>query len=239
MTQNRKIMGMTPVQIGILAGLGAVVLILFGCIAWFLMGGSFQLPSLARAPEKTPTPQMTSTMIVLPTLTPTPTLTPVPYEQLIPPGWKQHTTGLIEIWLPDGYKKINPQDVLVGPSSGTSITELVLQNSLSDSSLYNNLVAISYEPLTVDTLDNFLDQEIKNISPEIIITGRRKISLNGNEAVAITAAGRINGIDVNELVYVFLDGSTIWYIEYVAQINEYYNLLPIYEQSAKTFRIVR
>ena len=47
MTQNRKIMGMTPVQIGILAGLGAVVLILFGCIVWFLMGGSLQLPSLA------------------------------------------------------------------------------------------------------------------------------------------------------------------------------------------------
>jgi hypothetical protein len=46
-------------------------------------------------------------------------------------------------------------------------------------------------------------------------------------------------IDVNDMTYVFLDGSTVWYVEYAAQINEFYENLSTFEQSAQTFRFVR
>jgi hypothetical protein len=50
---------------------------------------------------------------------------------------------------------------------------------------------------------------------------------------------RVETVDVNELVYVIQDGGTVWFILYAAQINEYYEMLPIFEQSAKTFRVVK
>jgi len=40
-------------------------------------------------------------------------------------------------------------------------------------------------------------------------------------------------------VYVIQDGTAVWFVEYVAQINEFYDTLPSFERSAQTFRIVR
>ena len=50
---------------------------------------------------------------------------------------------------------------------------------------------------------------------------------------------RYNNVDVNDLTYVFLDGGTIWYVEYIAQINEFFEMLSVFEKSAQTFRVVR
>ena len=50
---------------------------------------------------------------------------------------------------------------------------------------------------------------------------------------------RYNNLDVNDLTYVFQDGSTIWYVEYIAQINEFFEMLSVFEKSAQTFRVVR
>ena len=102
MQQNRKFFGMTPLQLGILAGLAGAACLLFGLAGWFVLRGKSGL--LARAPENTPVPRATSTLIVIPTLTPTQTPTPVPYEMLIPSGWEQFKTGLVEIWLPSSFK---------------------------------------------------------------------------------------------------------------------------------------
>jgi hypothetical protein len=57
--------------------------------------------------------------------------------------------------------------------------------------------------------------------------------------VRITFELRVETVDVNELVYVFQDGSAVWMVAYVAQINEFYDMLPTFEQSAKTFRTVK
>ena len=50
---------------------------------------------------------------------------------------------------------------------------------------------------------------------------------------------RVNNIDINDMVYVFQDGSTVWYVEYIAQITEFFDNLPVFEQSVKTFRPVK
>ncbi len=63
--------------------------------------------------------------------------------------------------------------------------------------------------------------------------------LNNIPAVRIVIEGRVDNIDVNELAYVIQDGSTIWYVLYVAQINDFYDNLENFEASARTFRLVK
>jgi hypothetical protein len=235
MKQNRKFFGMTLTQIGILAGLTGVTCLLFGLTGLFVFRGRFGL--FARAPKTTPVARSTSTMIVIPTLTPTATPTPVPYEMLIPNGWLQFKTGLVEIWLPSGFKLGDSK--LLGNSPNLAVPELVITGTTSNSSLYQMLVTVSYEPLTTDSLDSFLDSEVAKLPSEIRVAERRKVSVNSIDALRFVFETRSNNIDINDLAYVFLDGSTVWYVEYAAQINEFYEMLPTFEESVKTFRIVR
>ena len=228
MSQNRKKPGMTSAQIGILIGLGAAACILFAVTGWLLFGGSIQLP-FSRVSESTPTPQLTSTPFVLPTLTPTLTPTPLPYEQLIPNGWKQFKTGLIELWLPDSFKTTDKD----------ANEELAALGANSDSSLYRMRVSVSYEPLAGASLDEHLDAGLLKLDPQIRLVERRKVSLNSTEAVRMMLEMRVETVDVNQLVYVFQDGGTVWFVVYVAQINEFYEMLPLFEQSAETFRVVK
>lgn len=235
MQQNRKIFGISLSQLGILAGLAGAACLLFGLAGWFVLRGNSGL--LARAPQNTPVPRATSTMIVIPTLTPTQTPTAVPYEKLIPSGWQQFKTGLIEIWLPSSFKPGDPK--LLGDSMNFAVPELIISGATSKSSLYQMLVTVSYEPLTVDSLDAFLDSKIAKFPPEIRVAERRKVTVNSTDAVRFVFETRSNNIDIEILAYVFLDGSTVWYAEYGAQINEFYEMLPTFEESVKTFRIVR
>ena len=224
MAQRRRILGMTTVQIGILAGLTAAVCVLFGIVGWLMMSGGLQ-----RASVPTPVPQMTATPYVLPTLTSTVTLTPVPYEALIPEGWTQHKTELLEIWLPSNFKKADKD----------SDEELRLIASNPRISPYNMVVIIGYQPLGTDTVDTYIDNQVLKADPTIRIVERRKVSLNGTDAVRMVLEARVDTVDLNELAYLIQDGGTVWVVYYVAQINEFYEMLPTFEQSAKTFRIVR
>jgi hypothetical protein len=234
MTQRRKYLGMKVTQLGILASLAGVACLLFGLTGWLVLGGGL---SVARPPTPTPVIVSTPTRSVLPTLTLTPTPTSIPYEQLIPSGWVQFKTGLIEIWLPSDFTLGDPK--LLSNPANLAIPELAITGATSNTSLYQMLVMVSYEPLTAVSLDDFLDGELTRLPTEIRMTERRKVSVNSMDAVRFVFETRSNNIDINDLAYVFLDGSTVWYVEYAAQINEFYEMLPTFEQSMKTFRIVR
>jgi hypothetical protein len=235
MQQNRKFLGMTLSQLGILAGLAGAACLLFGLAGWFVLRGKSGL--LERAPENTLVPRATSTMIVIPTLAPTQTPTPVPYEMLIPSGWEQFKTRLIQIWLPSDFKLGDTK--LLSDSTNFAVPELIITGATSKSSLYQMLVTVSYEPLTADTLDAFLDRKITTFPTEVRVAERRKVSVNSTDAVRFVFETRNNNIDIEVLAYVFHDGGTVWYVEYGAQINEFYEMLPTFEDSVKTFRIVR
>lgn len=236
MTQNRNYFGMTPTQIGILAGLAGIACLLFGLAGWFVFRGNSNL--FASAPQKTPIPQSTLTPFVMPTLMLTETPTPVPYEMLIPEGWVQFTTGLVEIWLPAEFKQADPG--IFPEITDLAMPELFMREAASDTSLYQMLVTISYEPLTAVSLDAYLDAEVAKLPSTVRVAERRKAFVNSTEVVRFVFETRTdNQIDANDMAYVFLDGSTVWYVEYVAQINEFYEKLSMFEQSVKTFRFVR
>jgi hypothetical protein len=120
-----------------------------------------------------------------------------------------------------------------------AVPELIITGATSKSSLYQMLVTVSYEPLTTGALDPFLDSKIAKFPTEVHVAERRKVSVNGTDGVRFVFETRSNNIDIDILAYVFLDGSTVWYVEYAAQINEFYEMLPTFEDSVKTFRIVR
>jgi len=237
MDLNKKYFGMTVMQLGILGGLGAIILILFCVIGVLVMRNGFGGGSAQQLPPTAPILDATNTPIILPTITPTITLTPAPYESLIPAGWVQHKTDLIEIWLPDNFKVADPK--ILGDTSNLAVPALVLSEAKTKTSLYQMIVGVSYEPLVGDSLDTYLNNKLSGLTGDTIVVDRRKVSLNSVEAIRITFEIRVGNLDVNDLTFVILDGSTIWYVEYAAEITEYFDNLPVFESSAKTFRVVR
>lgn len=233
--QDRKYWGMTTTQIAILAGLAAMTCLLFAVAGWLILRGG--LGSAAPAPQDTATPQPTATPFVIPTVTPTPTLTPVPYEMLIPEGWVQFKTALVEIWLPKGFKQQKPK-----PSdnfSDTMTVELEVVQAPSKTLLNPVVVLVSYEPLVAPSLDAYVEGLPSQLSADVRVAAKRKVNINSVDAMLVMLEMKNNGEEVNDQVYVFLDGSTVWFVQYITQINQFYEMTPTFEQSVKTFRMVR
>lgn len=233
MYQNRKFFGMTDSQIGILAGLAFLACCLFGIMGYLVLGNG--LP-FGGSPGLVPTPLVTATPVVIPTLTPTPLPTQIPYEQLIPTGWSQFRTGTVEIWLPPEYK--TPKSNTSGLTSLAS-SELVVSRPPAKSTLYAIWVTVSFEPLTSDSLDSFLDVKFQSLPAAYRVVDRRSVLVNSLPVEKVVIESRIKNFDVNELVYVFQDGGTVWYVLYAAQINDFYENLEVFEDSARTFRVLK
>jgi hypothetical protein len=253
MKQSSKFLGMTPTQIGILAGLAGTVCVLFTIVAWLALRGNSSLA--ADAPQTTPVAQLTSTPFVLPTLEPTATATSMPYEERIPPGWTQFKTELVEIWLPadfelgdieklleesrQSYEERGLQEMIDYGAKRKSIINLVATDEISGSPLYRTVVSISYQPLTEETLDVFIQKELLDLPSMIIPMGRKSVQIGSNEAIQLVYELRIETMSGTSLEYLFLDGMTVWGVEYSAETTEFYQQLPIFEKSIQTFRIVR
>lgn len=231
--RSKKYFGMTISQLGILGGLAGSACLLFvvaGCL--FLQGG---LGSLAPAPpQPTGTPQPTVTPFVLPTMTLTETPTPILYEVLIPQDWTQFKTELVEIWLPKGFKKDKP----VSSESGLT-NELAMKGFVSEGSIYPAGVLVSYEPIAGDSLDAYIENLPNQLSNEVRIATKGKVTVNSVEAVRLLIEMKVEGVEFNDLMYVFRDGGTVWVIQYLAQINDFYTMQDTIDKSIKTFRVVR
>jgi hypothetical protein len=236
MGEGRKYLGMTRAQIGILAGMaGALVLIV-------CFGGLFVLRNLSAGfsssqPTASPAPTVTSVAVTQPTLSPTPALAAIPYEQLIPVGWKQYKTSLVELWLPANFKLADKKTL--DQTAQLALNELFITEIPSKTSAYNMLVSVSYDLMSGASLDEFLDAKVKELPAEVLVTDRRNVYVNAVEARRIMIEFRADNIDINDMVYVFLDGDTVWYVEYIAQIGEFFENLPVFEQSILTFRPVK
>lgn len=232
MNEEQKYFGMTGIQIGILAGLAGFLLLLVCVGSWLLLrngGIGFAGPSVP-----TVMPTVTSVLVTPPTLTPTITLTPVPYEQLIPSDWKQYKTSLVEIWMPGNFILADNKTKDITANFG--VPDLLLTEVTSNSSAYTMLVSISYDHSTGGSLDELLDEKFPSIPYPARIADRRTVFVNTHEARKVVIEFKVNNIDFNNMVYVIQDGSTIWYVEYVAQIAEFFDNLGVFEQSINTFR---
>jgi hypothetical protein len=102
MQQNNKYFGMTPLQLRILAGLAVTACLIFALAGSFVLRGSFNRSTAP--PGSAPVSKSTATPWSIPSLVPTGSPTAVPYETLIPGGWSQFKTGLVELWLPADFE---------------------------------------------------------------------------------------------------------------------------------------
>ena len=237
MNQDRKYFGMTGMQIGILASLTGAAFLLF-CITGFLVLGKAR-GLLSKPAAATSTLQPTATLMIPPTLTPAPAATPLPYESLIPGGWVQFRTALYEIWMPSGYKSATA-DVLITGLGDSAIVDLSVRGTYSSLSPYKIYVTVSYVPLNADSLDAFLKTRLSALGPYLSLSERSKTDLNTVPVTRLVFGGRKgNNVDLSELTYVIQDGTTVWYIQYSAELTEFYEMLPTFEASAKTFRVVK
>ena len=232
MNEDGKLFGMTRKQIGILAGMAGALLLLV-CIGGVLivLGGGF---GFSGSSGPTTVPTVTSVVVTPPTLTPTITPTPIPYEQLIPVDWNQYKTSLVEIWMPGNFRLAdrNTEDI----TANFGVPDLLLAEVPSNASAYTMLVGVSYDVAAGDSLDEVLDAKSLNMPYQARISDRRTVYVNTLEARRLIIEFRINNIDYNNMVYVIQDGSTIWYVEYVAQIAEFFDNIGVFEQSILTFR---
>ncbi|HAV75767.1 MAG TPA: hypothetical protein DCX53_00270 [Anaerolineae bacterium] len=232
MGDERRFFGMTRMQTGIIGSLAAL-LILLSCVGGWLLFGNAGIAFSSPATQ-TPQPTVTSAVVTLPTLTPTITPTPIPYERLIPADWKQYKTSLVEIWMPGNFKLADNKTKDITAKFG--VPDLLLTEVTSKSSAYTMLVSVSYDLMTGDSLDALLDEKFPAIPYQARITDKRTVFVNTHETRRIVIEFKVNNIDYNNLIYIFQDGSTIWYVSYVAQIAEFFDNLPVFEQSVQTFR---
>ena len=237
MTQDRKYFGMTTQQVGILAGLGLLACLLCGVSAVFALRGNLSGIQVG-APEVVSTVSPTSTMVITPGVVVTETPSPIPYEQLVPAGWTQYRTTLIELWFPAGFKPAASSSVAT-VAGNTVFLEMAII-STEKRSAYKTNVSVSYELLTAGTLEEFVDFKLSSIPVDVNMAERRKVSVNAQDAYRLVFERHgPSNLNTNDLVYVFQDGSTVWYVQYSAEITTFYELLSVFEQSVKTFRIVR
>jgi hypothetical protein len=192
---------------------------------------------------------------VLPTLALTETPTQIPYEQRIPPGWKQFKTELVEIWLPaefeagdihqlleesrQSYEELGIQELIDYNAGDKSIVNLITTDEISGSPLYRTITAISYEPLTEESLDVFIQKKVSELPSMLTVAGRKTVQMESNEAIQLVYEMRVGNLHINSVDYVLLDGMTVWVVSYSAEITEFFQQLPNFEKSIQTFRIVR
>lgn len=237
MDTNKKYLGMTIQQLGILGGLAVLALVMFCVLGVLIMRRGMRGLSAQQAALPTNTPAPTVTAVLLPTATATPAMTAVPYETLIPKDWVQYHKDLYELWLPAGYKAAKVDPLIIG-LGGTPVLDLSLQGKYTSKSPNKIMVTVSYEPMTGDSFDAFLSSHLESMG--LNPSERSKAKLNATPAIRLVFSGRKgNNTDINELTYVVLDGTTVWYLQYTAELTEYFDLLDTFEHSAQTFRVVK
>lgn len=225
MPQNYKYLGITLSFIGILASLLIAAFLLLGVMGSFGFKESARV--YTRVPQKHPDTLSRASFAVP---------TSVPHELLIPRGWEQFRTELVEIWLPKEFTSSDPQ--LLSNSADSDAPELLITGASSQSSPYQMFVMISHEPLTAGSLDAYLEGEAVKYPAEIRVIEKKKVPINTRDAIRFVFETQSNQTNVTDLAYLFLDGNTIWYVEYVVSSDEFSAMLPTFESSVKTFRTV-
>jgi len=234
MAAKKKYFGMTVTQLGILGGLAGLIFLLFCIFGWLIISRGRRAPQAA---PSTLIPLPTATLMLPPTSTATVGPTPIPYETLIPEGWVQFSSSLFEIWLPPGYKPASADNLVTGLGN-TPVVALMLRGKYTPKSPNDIYVTIAYEPMTGESFDQFLSERLTQLGP--IVSDRSHVDLNTIPAVRLMFTGRKgNNTDINELTYAILDGTTVWYVQYTAELTEFYNSLTNFEASAKTFRMAK
>ena len=254
--QNKRFFGMTVVQLAVLGCLGLAAL---GTI---LGGGIFITTSMRgngnpanSTPVFTSTPELTATPAFTETPVLTPTATLIPYEQLIPSGWNQYITPDAEIWLPvqfkrvnaeeerlariDFYKKLGHEEYAQQLEENPAAYFYWFKGSETGTTPYIANITVEFKPMTIESLDAYIDQEYPDGSSLAFrIANRKEFQIGKYGGRRVLLESTFSDVYVGVAQYMLYDGNRLWEINCSSHFSEFYTWLPEFDKVARAFRLV-
>lgn len=249
--RSQRILGMTVLQLIVLACLACAAFGVLGFGGWFVINGS-QLPAsnqpIVQVPfvGATPTPPP-------PTATATVTSTPTetPYEASIPQGWSQYITDQYEIWLPAEFVVESSDDYnksLIQGLSKLGQTDLAQQiqdnppqytltfHKNTPGQFIETAIYLKQQPLTDGDFETYVDTRFSNLPVTYTFVQRKDFPMYHAQGVRATLQANFNTTSVGYVYYMVQDGDVAWEIGCNATLDNFYTLLPTFDQIAETFR---
>jgi len=256
--RSKRILGLTIAQLIILLFLGCVICAVFGAGILLVangMGVTFSTSQPAArtpAPVFTPSAAPTLTRTPLPTFTPTPT--PIPYQSFIPADWKQYKNDKEEMWLPptflyiddpvafnkevvDRFNKLGLNELAAQRKQQPPTYEFLFRGPVK-SSLYIPEVFLKQYTRNGRTLADFIDAANAALPSNYSVLERKPFSFYGAQGERVVAQANYNNLYIGYVYYRVEYGDVIWEISCDAYLNDFYDLLPTFDQITQTFRPV-
>jgi hypothetical protein len=267
--KSARYLGMTGVQVGILAGLSLMALLSIGGVLWLVLAMLLSPDTVAApAPVATQIPVTVSPAPVEQAtvqLTDTPTALPV--ATVAPPGgWIEFKTQGAGFWLPNNFvggdmldervetiQKVNKlgkyfRNVFAEMKDAQEETVLWMIDKNMDQSVIITSLRVQHFVSTEDkdkSIGQFLDDHLNNdasgtpVAMLITINETKKITLLGQEGRRLIYQTREGEVDAIGVAYFIKDGADFWSALYVLDPNEFIDMMPMVEQSIHTFNLMK
>ncbi len=163
----------------------------------------------------------------------------------------------MEIWLPESYeggdlttdletlvaklRTLGPDFESVANMIESNPSAFVLwafDSNVGEGGYLTNMNVTHEQVMSAVTLDMYVDAVRKQLPSAFTVTAQEEVQLGDYAAVRLVVDMDMNGLRVNELMYILKHGNTIWGITYATGISEFQERLPIFEQSAETFTLL-
>ena len=89
------------------------------------------------------------------------------------------------------------------------------------------------------TLQAYVEHRINSIIPGVNLTSQQDTIIGNEKAVRIEGIGINKLMNLNYVAYLVLHYNDPYYLEYIANINDFKKYLPDFEQMVKTFKFVK
>jgi hypothetical protein len=266
MTQKSpRYLGMSGTQVGILAGLMVIAMLVMCAIFW--MVSSVALPASSRSADSqpgasnpgqaAPTPAATATLMIFPTTVPS--ATPTPQVTIVPPGdWAMFETSGAQLWLPNNFiggdmtdqraktiqkvSKLGKYYRLIVDDMKAAPKDYVLWmlDTDWDKSVIVSTVIARHQVLTAETkLENYIDDELTKLGHVPTINKNKKMTILGYETRQLVFQALLGTLEFTCVNYFIKDEADFWRVEYCVAPERYYELYPMIEKSMKTFYLVK
>ena len=263
--KSSRYFGMTGAQIGILAGLAAVVMLVIGGIFWMILSTTLPAeplntpgqPGGSNPEQSSPTLAVTNTPAK--TATPEPSATVTPQVTIVPPGdWSMFETRGAQIWLPNSYiggdmtdqrtKTIQKvaklgkyyKSIVEGMKAAPKDEVMWMLDTNWDKSVIVTTVIVNHQVLTVDTkLEKYIEDELAKLRKVPTLNKNKKMTVLGYETRQLVFQALLGTLEFTCVDYFIKDEADFWRVDYCVAPERYYELYPFIEKSMKTFYLVK
>jgi hypothetical protein len=205
-------------------------------------------------PASTNTPTATNTPTITPTITPTPTRLPIPTPAL-PPGWKKLQSAQIELGVPAtfiGGEPAREKDSILknlralGPeyvSSAKIIDQnpalfaiYAIDSRLGTSGFLTSITVTVNQIVSTGPTNTLQGGVSQQLLPQYTVLDERTVLLGYYSAERMLIVSPAQGTRTRQLVYTITSLNTAWVVAFSTVEDEFFQRLPVFEQSMQTLR---